>query len=176
MHSLKQDGDTPIVNPTLCALKCSQTPGCTYYVSRAARSKGCILKSHKRGKPTPNADILGHGHCAHELPLACTELRQTLAPALADTSRIFGSRTFEAYHRYNIHNIGSFRDVTNAGGCAQKCAETSGCKYWVVTAKRGCVLNTKKRGRLERKTKLYMYHGECSGTSFAAAKREPRSC
>ena len=38
---------------------------------RNHRSKGCVLKSNKRGSPVKHSNFLGHGFCEHAVPSTC---------------------------------------------------------------------------------------------------------
>ena len=66
----------------------------------------------------------------------------------------------EGYSKFKKKNLGAFKSIKNDGGCAQKCAATAGCAYWVVHNRLGCVLNTEGTGRLQTK-KAFMFQGTC---------------
>merc|ERR1711972_393796 len=135
--------DGLVTDPQRCAKLCAANIECTYYsVSRQA-SKGCVLKANKRGKAVSGAHFLGHGVCSHDLPTICTQI---------------GVR--QGYSGFRNGKLGTFKNIRSAGGCAQKCQETTRCAYWLVHNRLGCVLNTAKKGKLKTGKKGLMYHGE----------------
>lgn len=148
------DGATAITDPDECAQKCAENPECTYFSVNKARSKGCVLKSNRRGSPVKSSAYLGHGTCEHAVPASCQQLG-----------------TSQGHSKFKKNNLGSFRNIKNAGGCAQKCEATPGCSYWLVNNRAGCVLNhfdrdsegnLLKAGRFLTGKKGYMAYGTCS--------------
>jgi len=57
---------------------------------------------------------------------------------------------------------GDVRDPGMAmqGGCAQKCAETQACGYWLVHNSKGCILKKAATAALVAK-KSFLSHGTC---------------
>ena len=113
------NGATAITTPNECAQKCAQNSACTYWVVNKARSRGCVLKSNRRGSPARSRDIVGHGFCEHAMPSTCTQLG-----------------TGEGHSRYKSRSntLGpTFKNIKNAAGCAAKCSATKGCTYWLVS-------------------------------------------
>ena len=66
------DGATAITDPLECAAKCKADLRCIYFSVNKAKSKGCALKSTRRGSAIKNAAYLGHGTCEHPAPATCT--------------------------------------------------------------------------------------------------------
>ena len=136
-------GATPITDVAACAQKCAANTECTYFAVNKSPSKGCVLKSNRRGSPIKHAAFLGHGTCEHAVPASCAT-----------------TGTGQGWSKFKKNNLGSYKNIKNAGGCAQKCADNAECKYWVVQNGLGCLLNSAGAGRLLTK-KGFMFHGTC---------------
>ena len=137
-------GATPITDVAECAQKCAENAECTYFAVNKSPSKGCVLKSNRRGSPVKNAAFLGHGSCEHAVPAACAT-----------------TGAGQGWSNFKKNKLGSYKNIKNEGGCAQKCAGNAECKYWLVHNRLGCVLNTAGTGKVQNK-KGYMFHGTCS--------------
>ena len=135
-----------------CAALCASNVACTYYSTSTDRGKGCVLKSNRRGKPVTKSAYVGHGACSHEMPATC---------------KLLG--TSEGYSRYRTGPWERIKTIRNAAGCAQKCASTPGCTYWLVHNSNGCHLNNKQTGTLVTGKKAFMHHGSCAAPAATAA-------
>ena len=137
-------GATPITDVAECAQKCAENAECTYFAVNKSPSKGCVLKSNRRGSPVKNAAYLGHGSCEHAVPAGCAT-----------------TGAGQGWSMFKKNNLGSYKNIKNEGGCAQKCSDNAECKYWLVHNRLGCVLNTVGTGKVQNK-KGYMFHGTCN--------------
>ena len=54
----------------------------------------------------------------------------------------------QGFKGFRTDKLAEHKTIKNAGGCAQSCSETPGCRYWLVHGQHGCVLNTAKKGTL----------------------------
>ena len=148
----KNHPDGLVTDVAKCAQLCAANIECTYFSVSSQGSKGCVLKTNRRGSPVSAGHYLGHGSCEHAMPSDCKQLG-----------------VGEGHKGFKKQNIGIRKNIRNSAGCAQLCAATTGCAYWLVNNRLGCVLNTMKRGDVKQKPKGFLFHGECSTGLGAAA-------
>ena len=53
------------------AAKCKEDLRCVYFSVNKGKSKGCSLKSTRRGSALSSTAYLGHGTCTHAVPPTC---------------------------------------------------------------------------------------------------------
>ena len=97
------------------------------------------------------SSYVGHGKCSHEMPATCD---------LLGTNE--GDRKFRSTPWKPI------KGIRNAGGCAQTCASTEGCTYWLVHKTQGCWLNDGQKGSLLMGKMALLYHGSCTRNPASA--------
>ena len=65
------DGAEAITDTNECAAKCKEDLRCVYFSVNKGKSKGCSLKSTRRGSALSSTAYLGHGTCTHAVPPTC---------------------------------------------------------------------------------------------------------
>ena len=143
--------DGYVGDPSRCAVLCASNIACAYYSVSTDRNKGCVLKSNRKGRPVSKSTYVGHGECGHVMPATC---------------KLLG--THEGFSRFKSGPWEAIKSIRNAAGCAQKCASTKGCVYWLVHNGNGCFLNDAQKGTLLAARKNFLHHGSCAPPTSTA--------